>query len=174
MADVIELDEVDAVIAGARGEPGQREFLIQARHGAANLTVLVEKEQVAILAREAKRLLQRLEADFPTETPNESGTGPMAISEPADPLFRARSIGLGFDPARGRLVIELREQPGDDEDEPESDDDADGWIARIYATRAQVSAMANAGSAAVVAGRPTCDLCGFPMDPSGHICPRLN
>ena len=28
--------------------------------------------------------------------------------------------------------------------------------------------------AVVAAGRPPCPLCGFPLDPEGHICPRLN
>jgi hypothetical protein len=27
---------------------------------------------------------------------------------------------------------------------------------------------------AVAAGRPKCPLCDFPMNPDGHICPRMN
>ncbi|MGH9041277.1 MAG: DUF3090 family protein, partial [Acidimicrobiia bacterium] len=27
---------------------------------------------------------------------------------------------------------------------------------------------------AVVAGRPPCPLCGGPLDPEGHVCPKLN
>jgi hypothetical protein len=30
------------------------------------------------------------------------------------------------------------------------------------------------GIVAVSAGRPKCPLCEFPMDPDGHICPRMN
>jgi hypothetical protein len=30
------------------------------------------------------------------------------------------------------------------------------------------------GAESVDAGRPKCQLCDFPMDPSGHICPRWN
>jgi 5-methylcytosine-specific restriction endonuclease McrA len=26
----------------------------------------------------------------------------------------------------------------------------------------------------VAAGRPTCQFCGQPIDPDGHICPRSN
>ena len=47
MPDPIELDSIDALGAGAVGEPGQRAFYIQARSESAQLTVLVEKEQVA-------------------------------------------------------------------------------------------------------------------------------
>ena len=42
------------------------------------------------------------------------------------------------------------------------------------ATRPQVRAMVRGGSEAVESGRPACPLCEFPMDPAGHVCPRLN
>ena len=47
-------------------------------------------------------------------------------------------------------------------------------VARLYATRAQVRVMARNGVIAVEGGRPKCQLCDFPMDPAGHICPRWN
>ena len=46
------------------------------------------------------------------------------------------------------MLIELRERPADEDDEElaveasEDDDDEVGYVARIYATRAQVRAMA--------------------------------
>jgi uncharacterized repeat protein (TIGR03847 family) len=89
------------------------------------------------------------------------------------PLFRARLIGLGFDTERELVLIELRERSEDD-DEDAIDDEADGYVARIYATRAQVRAMAARGAEAVAGGRPPCPLCEQPMDPSGHRCPRWN
>ena len=54
------------------------------------------------------------------------------------------------------------------------DDDEPGYVARIYATRAQVRAMAARGAEAVAGGRPPCPLCDMPMDPAGHRCPRWN
>jgi len=50
MDNVIELDRVDALGAGAIGQPGERIFYIQADKADARLTVVVEKEQVALLA----------------------------------------------------------------------------------------------------------------------------
>jgi uncharacterized repeat protein (TIGR03847 family) len=82
-------------------------------------------------------------------------------------------IGLGFEPDRGLVLIELRER-AEDEESDEDDDADDGYVARIFATRAQVRAMAARGSEAVQSGRPACPLCEFPMDPAGHICPRWN
>lgn len=192
----IELETVDSLGAGAVGNPGDREFFLQARTESAQLTVLVEKEQVALLATEAVAFLDRIAEDYPEEPTAvpEPVARQAGLREPTVPLFRARLIGLGFDPERELVLIELRERSSDDEegDAPPSavdegdaalsdtvspdpaQDDEEGYIARIYATRPQVRAMAAKGAEAVAAGRPLCPLCDMPMDPSGHRCPRWN
>ena len=92
------------------------------------------------------------------------------LREPTVPLFRARLIGLGFEPDRELVLIELRERSSEDEEEGErcrrrsdrrapdadrrrrpTDEDEEGYVARIYATRAQVRAMAAKGAEAVAA-----------------------
>jgi uncharacterized repeat protein (TIGR03847 family) len=196
----IELETVDSLGAGAVGDPGEREFFLQARTESAQLTVLVEKEQVALLATEAVAFLDRIAEDYPegasdVPTPVVPQAG---LREPTVPLFRARLIGLGFDPEREMVLIELRERSSEDEEEGEAlappaeadpvpelpdagtavvdptDEDEEGYVARIYATRGQVRAMAAKGAEAVAAGRPLCPLCDMPMDPAGHRCPRWN
>ena len=192
MAEIIELEDVDSLGTGAVGEPGQRAFYIQARTESAQLTVLVEKEQIALLASEAVAFLDRIADEFP-EVPIAVLPAAAVLQEPTVPLFRARLIGLGFDPERELVLIELRERPVDDGDDDgegvgEADtfaaggdaesldvsDDEPGYVARIYATRAQVRAMAARGVDAVAGGRPPCPLCEQPMDPAGHACPRWN
>jgi uncharacterized repeat protein (TIGR03847 family) len=177
MGDLIEFDPVDAIGAGAFGSPGQRVFVIQARKGEAVLSVLVEKEQVALLATEASQFLDGLDEKFPDDVVGSAAVGSGPVAE-AEPLFRARLIGIGFDEARGLVLLELREDaPPDDEDEdvtPPDPDDTEGRVARLYATRAQVRAMVANGVNAVEGGRPRCPLCDFPMDPDGHVCPRWN
>jgi uncharacterized repeat protein (TIGR03847 family) len=191
----IELESVDSLGAGAVGQPGEREFFLQARTESAQLTVLVEKEQVALLSTEAVAFLDRIAEDYPEDPPavTEPVVRQAGLREPTVPLFRARLIGLGFDPERQLVLIELRERSSEDEDDEASSDtgsefaaaDADtlvdptedeqeGYVARIYATRPQVRAMAAKGAEAVAAGRPLCPLCDMPMDPSGHRCPRWN
>jgi uncharacterized repeat protein (TIGR03847 family) len=178
MPDPIELESIDALGAGAVGEPGQRAFYIQARSESAQLTVLVEKEQVALLATEAVAFLDRIADQYPEDLI----TLPDAVAElrePTVPLFRARMIGIGFDPERELVLIELREH-SDDDDEDEGEAEAlaaehdEGYVARIYATRPQVRAMAARGAGVVAAGRPLCELCSQPLDPAGHRCPRWN
>ena len=178
--DPIELDTVDGLSTGAVGEPGQRAFYLQARKESAQLTVLVEKEQVALLASEAVAFLDRIADEYPedgiTLAPSDAD-----LREPTVPLFRARLIGLGFDPERELVLIELRERSAEEEEEeeaaepaPVAEDDEEGFVARVYATRPQVRAMAAQGAAVVAAGRPPCPLCDQPMDPAGHRCPRWN
>jgi uncharacterized repeat protein (TIGR03847 family) len=195
----IEFDPVDSIAAGAVGEPGARAFYIQAEKDGQVLSVLVEKQQVAMLAERIRILLEQVASQF-------TGAGddvPVPLTPDAGelrgdpvPLFRAVAIGIGFDPSRQLVVLELHEQPvADDDDEDEDDDDdgddttmageeedspafggdpEDGYLARLYCTAAQARAMASRGSAAVESGRPPCPLCGGPLDPSGHLCPRLN
>jgi len=180
--DEIELEDVEGLSAGAVGEPGQRAFYVQARTAGTQLTVLVEKEQVALLASEAVAFLDRLADEYPEE-PVALPDVAAELREPTVPLFRARLIGLGFDPERELVLIELRERTTDEDDEDDADDEVVveseddeevGYVARIYATRPQVRAMAARGAAIVEAGRPPCPLCGMPMDPAGHRCPRWN
>jgi uncharacterized repeat protein (TIGR03847 family) len=182
MDNVIELDSVDTLGAGAIGAPGERVFYIQADKADARLTVVVEKEQVALLAAEAVAFLDRIGLEYPEEPGESSTLHPSAaqVTEPAVPLFRARMIGLGFEPDRRLVLLELRERAEDDDEDGDGEsliEDAlpeEGYVARIFATRAQVRAMAARGAEAVTGGRPLCQLCNFPMDPAGHICPRWN
>ena len=172
----IEFDPVDEIAAGAFGEPGRRTFVIQARKGDAVLSVLVEKEQVRLLAAEASQFLDRIAEEDPEEPVPSPATDPPGGGVTEDePLFRARLIGIGYDADRHLVLIELRETAVEDDEPPPPPAAGDeGHVARLYATRPQVRVMARRGFAAVEAGRPRCRLCDFPMDPEGHICPRWN
>ena len=184
----IEFDPVDTIGAGAVGEPGARAFYIQAEKDGQVLSVLVEKQQVAMLAERVEMLLDQVEVQFPeagTEVPAPLAPDAGELQGDPVPLFRAVAIGIGFDASRQLVVLELHERPlGDDDEDDEQDDDEgdaaaaladeEGYLARLYLTAAQARAMATRGSAAVERGRPPCPLCGGPLDPSGHICPRLN
>lgn len=167
---LIEFDPVDRLGAGAFGVPGRRTFVIQARKGNATLSVLVEKEQVRLLATEATEFLDRIAGDNPEPAPV---AGLDASVVEAEPLFRARLIGIGYDPERHLVLIELREA-AEEEDAVRPVEESPGLVARLYATREQVRAMARNGVEAVEGGRPPCPLCDFPMDPEGHVCPRWN
>lgn len=183
MVDPIELDPVDTISIGAIGVPGRRRFMLQASRSGARLAVLLEKEQVALFAVEAGQFLDALGLPEPAIDPlDDARCGEIADAEP---LFRARVIGIGYDPERELVLVELREQPlGDDEagEEPGlpaadvlgDPSEPEPMVARVYATRAQVRALTRHAATAVERGRPPCPLCHGPMDPEGHRCPRWN
>lgn len=181
----IEFDPVDSIAAGAVGPPGHRTFFIQATKNGQVLSVLVEKEQVALLSDRLRSLLDQVAAQFPGEEGEPELPAGELVGEPV-PLFRAVAIGIGFDPSRRMVLLELHERPvheeeteedaeeGAEEGAVEAGDGEEGYLARLYATPGQARAMATRGTEAVRAGRPPCPLCGNPLDPEGHVCPKLN
>src|SRR2546426_852388 len=84
-------------------------------------------------------------------------------------------------PAVDRITVGAVGPPGQrlfllqaEELTPEDEDDVLAGVARFGTTREQVAALAIRGTQLVEAGRPSCPLCGYPLDPSGHACPRTN
>jgi uncharacterized repeat protein (TIGR03847 family) len=152
MADLVEIHDVDLLAVGTVGPPGQRVFLIQAANDDQDVAVVVEKEQVALLAAEATQFLDQVAGDFPEEHALVDPTA-STLSSPPEPLFRARLIGLGFDPESRRVLVELREEAPEDDEERTVDEDVEGWVVRVFATRAQLRALITIGVDAVLSGR---------------------
>ena len=158
MSGYYELLDVDKLTVGAIGEPGHRLFLLQARHGGQVITLKMEKTQVAALSVYLANLLRDMPA--PGELPQD-----LELEEPTEPEWVVGTLGVSYDAEVDRMLLVADEAVGEDET---------GAQARIGATRAQVAALAMRGTELVQAGRPPCPLCGYPLDPSGHACPRTN
>jgi uncharacterized repeat protein (TIGR03847 family) len=182
---LIELDPVDRLTAGAVGDPGERAFYLQGRQSDRLVTVLVEKQQVELLAASLVEILAR--------AGKETGQGPpeeeMDLEEPLLPEWRAGRLSIGYDEDRDLVLLECEEfVPAPDEDDEEDEERTEGEPAptlppplggepgrvRFWASREQALALARHGAAVAAAGRPRCELCGNPMDPEGHVCPALN
>lgn len=158
----MELERVDRITAGAIGEPGHRTFFIQARKDTEVVTVLVEKEQVQLLAASVLEVLSRLDVETATGSIED-----MSLEEPAEPMFRGGRLSIGYDEERDLILLEIEELVPDDEDtEPET--------LRLWATREQMLALSSHGAEVGSRGRPKCELCGNPIDPEGHACPATN
>jgi uncharacterized repeat protein (TIGR03847 family) len=166
---VFDLNPVDRITADAIGEPGHRVFYMQARKGRRVVTLLCEKEQVAALSLAAEQVLLALaegDADAIVE-PDQAIHGGMALEYPLDPVFRVGQVNLGYDEVSRLLVVIAYELL-------EEGDDSTPSVARFWATPAQMRAFSIHGQEVVNAGRPRCPMCGEPMDPEGHFCPRRN
>ena len=169
-----DLHDVDRLTVGTVGPPGQRAFYIQARAGGALVTLKVEKPQVRALAELIARLLAELPA--PEDVPDD-----LDLEEPIDPRWPVGSIGLRYDEALDRVVLQAEEFVTDEptaedleSEEPDEDAEPAGDVVRFWATRAQMAALAIRSTILVESGRPPCPLCGHPLDPRGHTCPRKN
>jgi uncharacterized repeat protein (TIGR03847 family) len=167
----VELGQVEKITADAIGEPGERTFYIQARGNEGSIAVIVEKEQVRLLAGSIEQMLDAME--------EETGEGPsdeqMELELPFEPAFRAGRLSIAFEQERDLFLLELEEQlPDLDEDDPERLLMEEPQMVRLWATREQMRALARHGAAVVERGRPACRFCGNPMDPKGHICPAMN
>lgn len=162
MADFFEFEHPSRVVVGTVGEPGQREFYLQVREGEVVVTLKVEKQQVAALAIHLGELLQDL--DRPGHVDDE-GAADLEVFIQAS--FVVGGIGVAYDPERDRVLIMAQERGGDEESTEHSE-------ARFSLTREQAVGLAILGTRLVESGRPPCPLCGFPLDPRGHSCPRTN
>ncbi len=162
---------VDRITADAIGEPGARVFYLQARTGDEVISIVVEKQQIQLLAASIIELLATLEL--------ETGIGPpdaeLAIEEPVEPRFRAGKLTIGFDEDRDMFLLEAEEfQPEVEDDDPRSLLVDEPEVVRFWATREQMFACSRYGASVADRGRPTCQFCGNPLDPEGHACPAMN
>jgi uncharacterized repeat protein (TIGR03847 family) len=175
-------DPPERFVAGTVGQPGDRTFFLQARDGHRVVSIVLEKVQVAVLADRLGELLSELgrrgvaavtEAPLPTAGDD---TGP--LDEPINEAFRAGSLTLGWDGDDEVVLVEARAQSEDGEEiDPDEDDDEDEDgpdLLRVRMTADAARSFVARAARIVASGRPPCPLCGAPLDPQGHICPRHN
>lgn len=194
MEPPIEFDELDSFIPGAVGEPGARVFYLQARAGNRVVSFRLEKEQVGMLGR----YLGQLAAALGATEPDRDVTG---LIEPIEPQWIVGTISVGVDESTGIIQVLTEELVLDDSpdsdfddrfesefDDPElnevfatafgevfaDDDEPTGAQARFTLRAEQAAAFAEAAMELMSGGRPPCRLCGKPIGPSGHACPRWN
>jgi len=193
---IYRLDAPDRFVAGAVGEPGQRAFYLQARQGRTVVTVGLEKVQVAVLAERLLALLDEMrrrgvaaaEPGAPAAA-GEAGVATERLEEPVVEAFRAGTLSLTWDgehpavqleAAAGGAEAEDVETEGENGEDEQliqewSDDDPEGPdLLRVNLSATTVEAFALHAEAVVAAGRPLCPMCGQPLDPQGHLCPRRN
>ncbi|MGP5640714.1 DUF3090 domain-containing protein [Brachybacterium tyrofermentans] len=180
-AHVHEFDWPDRVVIGTVGPPGARTFYLQVRAGAQIVSIALEKQQSALLAQKLDEVLDQLidvegnRFSVPTSTPVE-----LVDNDPLEAVqeqFRTGTIGIGWDPTTAQVIIEAHPLPDDDAldadafDEDAIDDAAEeSEMLRVRMPVGTARAFTLRTREVVDAGRPLCTLCGYPMDPDGHIC----
>jgi uncharacterized repeat protein (TIGR03847 family) len=167
------------------GEPGSRTFYIQSRAPEQTLSFLVEKQQVALLAEKLREVLLLIDETDTIRAALAARDPALALLEPAEPRWRIATIGIGYEENGDYLVIVVSPADRSDVDDEESETAGPGEVGgtpgdedeesfRFHLRRDQARSFVLHASAIVEEGRPLCQLCGLPMDPSGHLCPASN
>lgn len=166
----------DRFVTGTVGEPGSREFFIQATAnptaGGGTYCVGVEKEQASRLAKKLGELVTQLESygALDEEIPAEPDLNPLA--SPVESDFQVGAMSIAYDEASHRFTVEFYPMGVDPEDIGEDDPPADGLA--VVMTADVVRSFVHRTNSVVAAGRPPCPICLGPLDVSGHVCPRAN
>ena len=167
-----DLNPVQHIIADATGEPGKRTFFLQGRSGSQLVSLVMEKQEVANLAISVLQLLEELEEKYPDLSPLSSQNETLYPEQPFEPVFRVGQLVVGYDEDNDMMWVIAKalivSESGTVVD-PESDEIP---AVRFVATRDQMRALSDHALEVVAKGRPTCPLCGRPIDRDGHFCPR--
>lgn len=168
----LDLNPVSHLTADAIGQPGQRVFYLQGwQHTRPQpVTIILEKIQLQSLVLGVEQMLKEIQSQHPDLPPADPAYDPekMRISPPVDPLFRAGDVGLGYEPAGDRIVLQAHEIV------LESGSQDDAALVRFWCTRSQALQLAGWAAEVIDRGRPLCPQCGQPMEAEGHFCPKKN
>lgn len=165
------------------GRPGERTFFIQASGTAGVRTFTLEKEQVGVLAERLRELLLAIDAADTIRTTEPARDPALALVATDPPEWRVGSMALAYDEASDNIFVVIEEVGGLEEGLEEAlgealekalEEERDTTSIRFVLRRDQVRAFVLHALAVVAEGRPTCQLCGLPMDPDGHNCPASN
>ena len=150
-----------SIDAESIGEPGQRRFRLLVRAASQSASIWMEKQQLAGIGSWFNEVIEKLDREQPASEPD---VEPLPFDNVFDLEFRASQIGLGYAEEDGLFAIHAFDEAG-----------AAGPPAfRCLVNRGQSRVLSRKISAVVAGGRPTCPLCGTPMETSGHVCPRSN
>ncbi|HWO94578.1 MAG TPA: DUF3090 family protein [Dehalococcoidia bacterium] len=153
-------DTLAHVGATSIGEPGSRLFYLIVGRDDGWVRMWLEKEQLRALGDGLDALLRQVGGGGRARDAN-------AAPPPDAPMvgeFRVVRMAVGYDEVQGLVVFTAHD---------ESDtDDSPTLVGRF--TREQAAHLAAQAIDVCEAGRPLCAMCGEPIDPDGHFCPRAN
>jgi uncharacterized repeat protein (TIGR03847 family) len=192
---LFEFDPPQRFVAGTVGEPGERTFYLQASGSGRTVSVALEKVQVQALAEKLDELLDEVrrrqgsDSSIPAVASTElEDVAP--LDTPIEEEFRVGTLALAWDEEASLVIIEAQSVVEVDPEAPVDESagfesagfeatafnsaEFSGDLLRVRITPAAARSFAKRSQRVVAAGRPPCPLCGNPLDPQGHVCPRQN
>lgn len=171
------LGALRSIEAKTFGEPGHRTFQLVGESGAAYCAVWLEKEQLfqlAIYLQDAIQSLSKEDPEKPSQPREAEWTGGETSVE-----FKAAQLMLSHDaPTNSFYLLAYEGDTAESGEATESGAEAEpgdeGASVSFWMTTSQAEALAEEALRICASGRPRCFLCGLPIDPEGHVCPRSN
>jgi len=167
-----DLNPVQRIVADAVGEPGERTFFLQGAAGLEVVSVVLEKQEVANLAISVLQLLEELEEKYPDLPGSKAIEEDLAPDVPFEAAFRVGQLIVGYDEDEDMIWLIAKALIISETGSVVDPDEEDVPAVRFVATREQMRALSDHALEVVAKGRPTCPLCGNPISPEGHFCPR--
>jgi uncharacterized repeat protein (TIGR03847 family) len=144
----------DKIMVGVRGEVGSRLFLLQAREGRRLVIVKCEKLQLSALADWLGQVIVNMVR--PGHLPDD-----FTLEPEYEPDFVAGDIAVAVNDEDQTVEVTFESLDTDD-------------VLELTLSTEWAGGLAIAVTRLVEAGRALCPLCGGPLDPKGHDCPRTN
>ena len=157
------------------GEPGLRTFRLDVHSGPAYCSIWMEKEQLFQLGVYLQDRVGRLtpeEREKESDLQEESWSGGELTVD-----FKAGQMLLSHDQDGHAFYLQAYERETDEpaqEESPRNDGPGNTESVGFWITTAQAGVLGEQALKICAAGRPTCFLCGQPINPDGHACPRAN
>jgi uncharacterized repeat protein (TIGR03847 family) len=163
------LDPLESFIVGTIGQPGEREFYLQAKFHGGIHSFAIDKGQVSALADRMAMLIGELKAaDYRFEN-----VIAVPLEVPLLPEFQIGVIGIVWLGESEQVSLDIQEiTDGDNDLVPE--DEAGPSLFRLMMSPDIANAFVNQARKVVSAGRAPCPFCGLPINREGHLCPRAN
>lgn len=162
-----EFDDPDLLSAIAVGVPGKRTFFLVIGEKEDWVRLWLEKEQLEALSIAIDQFFVSLSQEFPQfseELPEQPLNDDTPVGLPSGE-FEIDQIGIGIDGEKvifEFLVHALGPQQ------------LDGISINCWINPGNVKLFGKQSLEVCAAGRPRCELCGGPIDPTGHDCPMQN
>ena len=176
-----DLGPIDIVGAEAIGQPGQRRFRLFAMTDNISVALWMEKEQLNNLSIALDRILAQLteghilrtEAQASPQNPPQGA--PANFSANPEFEFQVGQLRISYDERRNMLVLisiplGIVMEPGQEPQLILRDDET----LSFRFTLLQAKELASSITILVSSGRPTCPLCGEPLDGGPHACVKQN
>ena len=153
--------EATSIDAEAVGQPGQRRFRLMVHSGSQTATLWMEKQQLQGIGEWLAEVIQKEDEANPS-TPVDVDPQPFGAVFDID--LQVVQIGLGFDEDRKLFTVQAFDVQST----------AAEPALQCHVSLGQGRVLVRTIERVIAGGRPICPLCGSPIEPTGHMCPKSN